>query len=101
MTRDEYKKIMLSKGFIFEKTCLAYPAWRGDEDIYSQKPKLKYTFRIFSMYKGKTEYGLYVGVGQQFRLLDRIVEHDIELEGGQGILPAWSGERFKQLMDCL
>ena len=32
MTRDEYKKLLLDKGFILEKTQTAYPSSRGEED---------------------------------------------------------------------
>ena len=73
--------LLLSKGFKFEKTTLSYPGWRGDEDIYTKKPKFKYTFRVFRIYKGKPNYGLYVGVGNQFRELDNLVADNIDIEG--------------------
>lgn len=98
MTRDEYKSILLSKGFKFEKTTLSYPGWRGDEDIYTHKPEYKYTFRVFRMFKDKPEYGLYVGVGDQFRALDAIVEHDVDTVSSNKPIPMWTGDAFIELM---
>jgi hypothetical protein len=45
MTRDEYKKLLLDKGFIFEKTQTAYPSSRGEEDKYIH-PDYKYKFYV-------------------------------------------------------
>lgn len=98
MTRDEYKQVLISKGFKLEKTILAYPGWRGEEDIYTKKPKYKYTFRVFRMFKGKPDYGLYVGIGNQFKSLDAIVEHNLEAEGSKNPLPMWTDEAFEELM---
>lgn len=104
MTREKFKSILLSKGFKFEKTTLSYPGWRGDEDIYTHKPEFKYTFRVFRMYKDRPDYGLYVGVGAQFRLIDSIVGHDIDLEVSAGkdkikTIPMWTYDAFVELMN--
>lgn len=65
MTRDDYKAALQSKGFKFEKTILSYPRRRGEEDIYTNKPKYKYTFRVSRAFEDDPLYGLYVGVGDQ------------------------------------
>jgi|GEM_PF-1953433 len=98
MTRDEFKDILINKGFKFEKTTLSYPGWRGDEDIYTHKPKYKYTFRVFRIAKDKPDYGLYVGVGDQFRSLDAMVEHNVNTSVGIKSLPIWTGDVFIELM---
>ena len=88
MTRDDYKAALQSKGFKFEKTILSYPRRRGDEDIYTNKPKYKYTFRISRAFEDDPLYGLYVGVGDQFRYLDNLVKHDVDAEDwGEKSLP--------------
>lgn len=106
MTREKFKSVLLSKGFRFEKTTLSYPGWRGDEDIYTHKPEFKYTFRVFRMYRDKPEFGLYVGVGDQFRYIDRIVSHDVNLEVSAGkdkikTIPMWTYDAFIELMNGL
>lgn len=101
MKRDEFKRILLSKGFKYEKTTLSYPSWRGDEDIYTHKPGYKYTFRVFRIFKDKPDYGLYVGVGNQFRAIDATVEHNIDTEGSNSPIPMWTGDSFVELMKKL
>lgn len=101
MTRDEYKSILLSRGFKFEKTTLSYPSWRGDEDIYTHKPEYKYTFRVFRILKDKPDYGLYVGVGDQFRALNAIVEHNVDTVASNKPIPMWAGDAFIELMQRL
>ena len=104
MTRLKFKITLLDKGFKFEKTTLSYPAWHGDEDIYTHKPEYKYTFRVFRMYRDKPDYGLYVGVGDQFRQLDAIRKHNIDLPGSPGnakTVPLWSYNAFLELMSKL
>lgn len=101
MTREEYQTILLNKGFRFEKTVLSYPSWRGDEDIYTHKPEYKYTFRVFRIFKGKPEYGLYVGTGDQFRALDAIVEHNVDADSSSRPIPMWTGNSFVELMEGL
>jgi len=101
MTREDYKRILISKGFRFEKTTLAYPGWRGDEDVYTYKPRYSYTFRVFRIYKDKSDYGLYVGVGSRFRELDSIVEHNVETESSSKSIPLWTDDSFVELMGKL
>lgn len=101
MTREDYKAVLLSKGFKFEKTTLSYPGWRGDEDIYTHKPEYKYTFRVFRIFKGKPDYGLYVGIGNQFRDLDGIVEHNVDTAGSDKPIPMWVDDAFVELMKKL
>lgn len=106
MTREKFKSVLLNKGFEFKKTTLSYPGWRGDEDIYTHKPEFKYTFRVFRMYRDKPDYGLYVGVGGQFRLIDSIVSHDVDLQvsAGKGkikTIPMWTYNAFIELMNGL
>ena len=57
---------MLNGGFKFEKTTKSYPARRGDEDVYTHRPEYKYTFRVSRIDESSQNYGLYVGVGEQF-----------------------------------
>ncbi len=99
MTREEYMSVLLSKGFAFEKTTLSYPGWRGDEDIYTKKPEYKYTFRVFRMFKDNPDYGMYAGVGDQYRSLDALAGHNIDLQGSSGLLPLWTNESFTELME--
>ena len=102
MTRDEIKSILLSKGFRFEKTTKSYPSRRGDEDIYTHKPEYKYTVRISRVDEESPDFGLYGGIGDQFKELDAIVEHDVdvaEIWGSDKPLPMWTGTNFKKLMD--
>ncbi|HZJ34708.1 MAG TPA: hypothetical protein VFD55_01690 [Candidatus Angelobacter sp.] len=100
MTREEYKGTLLNRGFRFAKTTLSYPGWRGDEDIYTHKPEYKYTFRVFRISKDKPDYGLYVGVGDQFRKLDAIVEHNVDISGTNKykLIPVWTDDTFIELM---
>ncbi len=66
MTRDEYKTVLLSKGFVFEKTQMGYPS-RGEEDVYTH-PDYTFNFYISHVSKNdKTKYGLVTGktIGQQ------------------------------------
>lgn len=102
MTRDKFNSIMLSNGFTFSKTTLSYPGWRGDEDVYTMKPKFRYTFRVFRMYKDSQDYGLYVGIGNTYRYLNSIVEHDIDLEGNgdnPNVIPMWSYDASIKLIN--
>jgi hypothetical protein len=101
MRREEYKAVLLNKGFRFEKTTSSYPSWRGDEDIYTHKPEYKYTFRVFRLFKDKPDYGLYVGVGDQFRELDTIVQYNVDAAGSDKTIPAWAGDSFVELMEKL
>jgi hypothetical protein len=102
MNRDEIKTLMLSKGFKFEKTTKSYPGRRGDEDIYTRRPDYKYTFRVSRVDENSFEYGLYVGIGDQYRQIDALVEHDVDAReawGGDKPLPMWTGDNLVELMN--
>ena len=104
MTRDEIEELMINSGFTFEKTVLSYPARRGLESIYTRRPKFKYTFRVSKVTEDKNDYGLYIGIGDQFRELDSKVQHDIDVQevwGGSKQLPMWTGENLKKLLNLL
>ncbi len=56
------------------------------------------------MNRDKPDYGLYVGIGNQFRLLDSMVEHDIDLQGNTGsdkTIPMWTYDATIELMKRL
>ena len=92
---------MLSSGFKFEKTTKSFPGRRGDEDIYTHKPEYKYTFRISLVNEESPYYGLYVGIGDTFKELDAVIEHDIdvaEIWGSDKPLPMWTGDNLKNLL---
>lgn len=60
MTRDEYKTVLLSKGFVFNKTQMGYPS-RGEEDVYTH-PNYKYKFYVTRVLKDEeSTYGFYTG----------------------------------------
>lgn len=102
MKRDDIRSLMFSKGFAFEKATKSYPSRRGDEDIYTHKPDFKYTFRVSRIDENSHNYGLYVGMGNQFRRLDAIVEHDVDVANvwnSNSPLPMWTGDNFKKLME--
>jgi hypothetical protein len=99
MTREEYKTVLLSKGFKFEKPTMSYPSWRGDEDVYTYKPKYKFKFRVFRMFKDRPDYGLYAGRGSQFRALNALVMHNLNAEGNDKPLPVWTEDAFVELME--
>lgn len=102
MKRDDIKSLMLSKGFTFEKASKAYPGRRGDEDIYTYKPNYKYKFRVSLVNEDSYDYGLYSGIGNQFRSLNKIIEHDInvaDIWNSSKPLPMWTGDNLKKLME--
>ena len=104
MTRDEIEELMVNSGFTFEKTVLSYPGRRGLESIYTRRPKFKYSFRVSKVTEDKNDYGLYVGIGNQFRELDSKVQHDIDVQevwGGSKQLPMWTGDNLKKLLNLL
>lgn len=101
MSRDEIKSLMLNGGFKFEKTTKSYPARRGDEDVYTHRPEYKYTFRVSRIDESSQNYGLYVGVGEQFRKIDTIAAHDTdaaEIWQSSEPLPMWTGDNLKRLL---
>lgn len=104
MNRGKIRALLLQKGFTFQKTTKAYPARRGDEDIYTYKPVFKYTFRVSLVDDKEPDfYGLYVGFGNTFRDLNAIVEHDIdvaEVWGSSRPLPMWTGTALMELINC-
>ena len=103
MKREEIKTLMLSKGFRLEKTTKSYPARRGEEDIYTRKPEYKYTFRVSLVNDNEPYYGLYVGIGDQFKQIDAMIEHDVnvsEVWSSSGKpLPMWTGDNLRALLD--
>ncbi|MFZ1243214.1 MAG: hypothetical protein WAQ22_03665 [Candidatus Saccharimonas sp.] len=101
MTRDEIKPLMLSSGFTFVKTTKSYPGRRGNEDIYTREPEYRYTFRVSLVDENSDDYGLYVGYGDQFEQIDKMVEHDIdvaEIWNSNHPLPMWSGNNLQELL---
>lgn len=93
---------MLSKGFHFKKATKSYPGSRGKEDVYTRKPEYKYTFRVSRINEDSLDYGLYVGIGNQFEKINAIVEHDIDVaeiwNDGSEPLPMWTGNNLKKLL---
>ncbi len=99
MTRDEYKKLLLNKGFIFEKTQTAYPSSRGEEDKYIH-PDYKYKFYISRVsLDDESLYGFFAGKtnAQHF---DDIHLHNIDSDDWAG-QAAWTDEAFAELMKRL
>lgn len=105
MKRDEIKELMLGAGFTLDKEgILSYPGSRGLEDVYTKRPKYKYTFRVSLVDKSSSDYGLYVGRGSQFRLIDNIVPHDIDVSGvwkSDKPLPMWTGDNLKDVIAAI
>jgi hypothetical protein len=60
MKRDEYKAVLLKKGFLFQKTQMGFPG-RGEEDVYTH-PSYKYKFYVTRFSKDdESLYGFYTG----------------------------------------
>lgn len=60
MTRNEYRDILTSNGFVFEKTQKGYPG-RGEEDVYTH-PSYRYKFYVTRVRKSdESTYGFYTG----------------------------------------
>ena len=100
MTRSEYKTILTSKGFVFDKTQKGYPG-RGEEDVYKH-PDYKYKFYVTRVRKDdESLYGLYTGErnGEYFdSLVARNIMDNFRKDGG---IQMWIDDAFMQLMDKL
>ncbi len=98
----EIKHLMLDAGFTYVKTTKCYPSRRGEEYIFTFKPRYKYTFRVSKIANDMSDFGLYVGVGEQFKQVESVVGHDIDVAdewGSKTPLPMWTGENLKKLLD--
>jgi len=76
MTRKEYMGVLISKGFVFEKTQMGYPS-RGEQDVFTHS-NYKYKFYITRVYKeDESVYGFVTGKING-ELLDGIYLHNAE-----------------------
>lgn len=98
MTRNDYKTILVSKGFVFEKTQKGYPSKRGEDDVYTH-PDFKFNFYISHVSEDK--YGLLTGktIGEQLENVSPPnLEDSFAPEKGYYV---WVDDAFVQLMKKL
>jgi hypothetical protein len=99
MTRDEYRKLLLEKGFVFEKTQTAYPSSRGEEDKYIH-PEYKYKFYVSRVsLDDALLYGFFAGKINA-KYFDDVYLHNIDCDDWAG-QAAWTDEVFVELMKRL
>lgn len=100
MNREEYKSMLIGKGFVFKKTQKGYPG-RGDEDVYSH-PSYKYNFYVTRVHKDdQTLYGFYTGE-KNGEYLDSICpRNEVDDFRKDKNLHMWSNEVFVELMSKL
>ncbi len=97
MTRDEYKVVLLRKGFAFQKTQMGYPG-RGEEDVYTH-PNYRYNFYVTRYDKdNKSLYGFYTGEKNGEDLDDICPRNAADSFGDKGLL-MWADEAFIKLME--
>lgn len=95
MTRDEYKTILLSKGFTYLKTQKGYPSKRGDDDVYSH-PDFKFNFYVTRVREDKVALLTGKTIGMQFEnVCPPNVEDSYAPEKGYY---AWTDDTFIKLM---
>lgn len=97
MTRENYKAVLVSNGFVFEKTQKGYPG-RGDEDVYSH-PSYKYKFYVTRYRRSEQSlYGFYTGEKNGETLDSLIPRNVIDDFRNDRSLEMWAGNAFIDLM---
>lgn len=100
MTRDEYKTILLNKGFVFVKTQEAWAQHRGEEDKYAHPAHNNY----FYIKRISDDEGSPYGFNAQIRngkAYDEIFPHNaVDTFRDKGQL-MWVDEAFVELMKRL
>lgn len=100
MTRDEYKEVLLRKGFVFVESQEAWTQHRGEEDKYSHPAYKDYFYIKRISDEDGSPYGLNAQLrnGKEF---DEIYPHnavDTFRDKGQYM---WVGDAFMELMKRL
>lgn len=100
MTRKEYKAILLSKGFIYEKSQMGYPG-RDEQDVYTH-PSYKYKFYITRVHKNNESLYGFLTAKTNGRHLESIYPHNEEddFDRGKGLF-VWTDNAFFELMKRL
>jgi hypothetical protein len=100
MKREEYKFILLGKGFTFLKTQMGYPS-RGEEDVYTH-PDYKFNLYITHVSKeDKDKYGFLTGKVNGKQLEDIYPSNFDDSCVPEKGLYVWVDEAFVELMDKL
>jgi hypothetical protein len=98
MNRDEYKSILISKGFKFLKTQMGYPSRRGEDDVYTHS---HFKFNFYISHVSKDKYGLLTGktIGKQLEnICPPNFEDTFAPEKGYYV---WVDDAFNKLMNRL
>ena len=100
MTREEYKAVLLSKGFVFKESQEAWTQHRGEEDKYTH-PDYKYYFYVKrTSDKEGSPYGFNAQVANG-RIFDDIFPHNaVDTFRDKGLL-MWVDDAFVELMKKL
>lgn len=100
MTRDEYKTVLLSKGFVHEGTQMGYPG-RGEEDKYTLAGYDNQFYITRIRKEDELSYGFVTGKVNGKRL-DNIYRHNaIDTFAEDKGLYVWVDEAFMELAERL
>ena len=100
MTREDYKKILLSKGFIFKGSQKAWTQHRGEEDKYTHPHYDHYFYVKRISDEDNSPYGLNAQIANG-EIFDEIYPHNAEdtfRDKGQYM---WVDKAFVELMKRL
>ncbi len=100
MTREEYKTVLLKKGFLFNKIQRGYPS-RGEEDVYTHSD-YKYNFYVTRIYKDDESVYGFLTTKTNGEILEKIYHSNTEdtfVENKN--LYVWIDDAFVELMNRL